>query len=732
MEQASHAPGSQAFLTKATHTAHGQHKGKSNAWNAGTPTQKLHSILGSSEVVDRERESALLAIFALADGDELNRLLSRLSLAQLRKLLAKTERLKHTRAALLDIFSAKLSSLSTRSKLAIVKALQHAGLDPLGESLLRDIFVSTEGHELTRLKELVDCGSDGSLDAGFFHRDLHELLFVDVQSEAVREEILTHIWTEGMRLRVAEDAPARRKRRDPDAPEASSEGAAAAGFDDGEWEDVSTVSVPPRPDAASAAAAVFAAPAGSPLQSEGTPSAWVKRGGRRHRHIKIISDIDDTLYVGWKDTKFPRGTVYPGVLDVFAALNYKYEDRHRHRRSPLGILQPRMPSPVPLSGPAAPSEAGSFASASSASSSSWGGWVAGFVGAGIGLSTLGCMATALSGIIQVRSPEEAAAQDVASLVDLLPDEPPPPPPPLRADSAPRAAAEDDPAAAEAEAEAAAFAEEAQVAAEAAEAAAAAGDGAAAPSAGDVAADVAPFSVTFITARPKLVGNLFGKVTRRLLRRKGIANATVLSGSIDAWLTPQRMENKKYFNFVRYRQLYPEFDFVLFGDSGQRDIQLCESLLGRHRPIVAAVLIHDVVAMPPADRGGLRSRGIAVYDTYIGALLEAYQLGLLDQAAPPDAEDGAAAGPSARPHRAVQELLQRTAESTVEQLRAVRFGDAAVRQARVAEHNADIDRLNALLDPDLRLRHVDAAELAPVGPPMDVDSEPASSKHLAVF
>lgn len=37
--------------------------------------------------------------------------------------------------------------------------------------------------------------------------------------------------------------------------------------------------------------------------------------------VKILSDIDDTFYANWKDTRYPKKTVYPGVLQFYAELD---------------------------------------------------------------------------------------------------------------------------------------------------------------------------------------------------------------------------------------------------------------------------------------------------------------------------------------------------------------------------------------------------------------------------
>ena len=39
-------------------------------------------------------------------------------------------------------------------------------------------------------------------------------------------------------------------------------------------------------------------------------------------------------------------------------------------------------------------------------------------------------------------------------------------------------------------------------------------------------------------------------------------------------------------------------------------------------------IHDVIAMPQNQREALREKGVRVFDTYLGAALEAHDLGLI--------------------------------------------------------------------------------------------------------
>jgi hypothetical protein len=37
--------------------------------------------------------------------------------------------------------------------------------------------------------------------------------------------------------------------------------------------------------------------------------------------VKVLSDIDDTFYVNWKDDRYPKKTIYPGVRSLYAELD---------------------------------------------------------------------------------------------------------------------------------------------------------------------------------------------------------------------------------------------------------------------------------------------------------------------------------------------------------------------------------------------------------------------------
>lgn len=46
-----------------------------------------------------------------------------------------------------------------------------------------------------------------------------------------------------------------------------------------------------------------------------------KEAPAKGARVKVFSDIDDTFYVNWKDERFPKKTVYPGVRALYAELD---------------------------------------------------------------------------------------------------------------------------------------------------------------------------------------------------------------------------------------------------------------------------------------------------------------------------------------------------------------------------------------------------------------------------
>ncbi|WP_437547742.1 phosphatase domain-containing protein [Sorangium sp. So ce367] len=185
-------------------------------------------------------------------------------------------------------------------------------------------------------------------------------------------------------------------------------------------------------------------------------------------------------------------------------------------------------------------------------------------------------------------------------------------------------------------------------------------------------------LTFVTARPGDRLGLVEDATIKALAERGQLTATVLAGSFTRLIGNRTIAEKKLENFLEYRRLYPEYDFVFVGDSGQGDIHFGQRMLEVAPEAVKAVFIHDVVATPDLARRELAASGVHLFDTYIGAALTALERGLLGP-------EGAA----------------RVAEAATAAFAAIPFPSQADREARRLEMARDVARLNEALPPSLR-------------------------------
>ena len=138
-------------------------------------------------------------------------------------------------------------------------------------------------------------------------------------------------------------------------------------------------------------------------------------------------------------------------------------------------------------------------------------------------------------------------------------------------------------------------------------------------------------LTFVTARPMDAMGLIENHSRAALRQAGIAQMSVLSGSFLNLHTHDAMADKKVANIGHYSQLFPEYDLVFVGDSGQGDVMVGQRMYEVHGDLVKAVFIHDVKNTPEQVRAEHRAGGIYFFDTYVGAGLQARRLGLISRA-----------------------------------------------------------------------------------------------------
>lgn len=181
-------------------------------------------------------------------------------------------------------------------------------------------------------------------------------------------------------------------------------------------------------------------------------------------------------------------------------------------------------------------------------------------------------------------------------------------------------------------------------------------------------------LTYITARPGEFTGIVKDMTHRSLRERGVKEAAVLVGSLTGLINHEKMAAKKYENFEQYAAIYPEYNFSWLGDSGQGDAILGEKMRDGYSDRVKGVFIHDVVATPPQERAALREKGIRVFDTYLGAAVEAHELGLISD-----------------------QGLTRIAEATQADLGAIETWDSPEqKEAREADLQVDLERARKAL------------------------------------
>lgn len=126
-----------------------------------------------------------------------------------------------------------------------------------------------------------------------------------------------------------------------------------------------------------------------------------------------------------------------------------------------------------------------------------------------------------------------------------------------------------------------------------------------------------YNTIFISARPKILASM----TYKKLQKFGFPTPVVLTGTLRTALSNSGMSKKKFENYRKFKQLYPEYKFILFGDSGQGDIQFGQMVLsspnGRDEN---TVFIHDILTKKgrktsPAQRSVYRENGVTLHDGY---------------------------------------------------------------------------------------------------------------------
>jgi len=180
-------------------------------------------------------------------------------------------------------------------------------------------------------------------------------------------------------------------------------------------------------------------------------------------------------------------------------------------------------------------------------------------------------------------------------------------------------------------------------------------------------------LAFVTARPNDRAGLVETLTKKMLKDKGVDNATVLEGDLLSNLSNDKIAAKKFENYSQYKQLYPEYGFVFTGDSGQGDAIFGAKMQAETPGAVKAVFINDVRDTPAAERADWAAKGVNFVDTYVGAAVKAYDMGLIGK-------DG----------------LKRVADGAEADFGKINFTDTAQRDARRAELDRDLADARARL------------------------------------
>lgn len=181
-------------------------------------------------------------------------------------------------------------------------------------------------------------------------------------------------------------------------------------------------------------------------------------------------------------------------------------------------------------------------------------------------------------------------------------------------------------------------------------------------------------LTFVTARPTVIGGFIEGHTRQALIRAGVPPSAILTGSLLALTSHARMADRKLEMFNRYQLLFPEYDFVFIGDNGQGDAEFGRRMLEMTPEAVAAVFIHDITGDDPHETPTWEEEGIIFFRTYVGAAIEAWRKGLI-----------------------TREGVNRVAAATRTTLEEIAFRSDGDRATAFAEHERDLERVPLLPD-----------------------------------
>ncbi len=178
---------------------------------------------------------------------------------------------------------------------------------------------------------------------------------------------------------------------------------------------------------------------------------------------------------------------------------------------------------------------------------------------------------------------------------------------------------------------------------------------------------------FLSARPYDRLGASEHLTHDTLEKAGVHDATVLSGDFAHLIGNQSIADKKFENWEQVRQLHPEYGSVFVGDSGQGDAIFGSRAAAMPGTDMKKVFIHNVTGLDDAQRKDFASKGVFIFDTYVGAATEAFKSGLISK-----------------------EGLQRVAAGAQRELASVPFTKPEQKAAREQDLARDLDAMRLAL------------------------------------
>jgi len=214
-------------------------------------------------------------------------------------------------------------------------------------------------------------------------------------------------------------------------------------------------------------------------------------------------------------------------------------------------------------------------------------------------------------------------------------------------------------------------------------------------------------LVYISARPRFLRSQTLKHAQGI----GVGHAAILTGTISAALSHDRLAARKLLNHLRHWTLFKEYRVLFIGDSGQADVSAAIQILLAHEKIVneesnlkekdpstkekdpsttnsssppmrrtarlppPLCLIHDIrdSSQEPrtsvSQRAALLAKGVHVFDSYIDAAFICFQHGLITTSG-----------------------LHKVVATTSIELSQVNFTDERMKSARLEEYNDAVKRM----------------------------------------